>query len=201
MDEITNISMIVLAVALALPIISQLLLHRPRLLTACKYIVIGVYALAYLSETLLFREITPEAKYELSLFWSYRASIQIPGGLSAVVQALFSDGFPAALSLIRLSDPSLLKEIILNILLFIPMGYMLPFTWPKLVKRHHLPWKVVFIGFGVSLLTELMQLVFHLGLFEFDDIFNNTLGCIIGALIYKLVIHKRASRVHEHQAL
>ena len=52
----------------------------------------------------------------------------------------------------------------------------------------------VLIGFLCSVATEIIQLVFHLGLFEFDDILNNTLGCFIGLIIYRtLLSHRKGS--------
>ena len=35
-----------------------------------------------------------------------------------------------------------------------------------------------------SVVIELLQLFFEKGLFEFDDIFHNTIGGIIGLLLY-----------------
>ena len=47
--------------------------------------------------------------------------------------------------------------------------------------------KVVLIGFLLSASIEIIQLVFKIGLFEFDDMIGNTIGCLIGAVIGKMV--------------
>lgn len=63
-----------------------------------------------------------------------------------------------------------------NVLLFIPLGIILPLCF----ERMNVWWRTVLFGFGISLGIELVQLFFRLGLFEFDDIFNNTFGTLLG---------------------
>ena len=72
-------------------------------------------------------------------------------------------------------------EIGLNILVFMSVGLLLGmsvrrFTW----------WKVLLTGACISVSIEVMQLIFKKGLSEFDDVFNNTLGCMAGYGIYCL---------------
>lgn len=80
---------------------------------------------------------------------------------------------------------SLFRNIILNILLFVPMGFLLPFYSDKLKRIY----KVVPIGFFVTLFIEIIQYVLKLGIFEIDDIFNNTLGTLIGYCIFMTGYH------------
>ena len=73
------------------------------------------------------------------------------------------------------------RNIILNILMFVPLGFMIPLLFKK-CKR----WYITYlIGFGATLFIEILQLISKRGIFELDDIINNTLGCIIG---YGLII-------------
>lgn len=198
MDEVTAISMIVLAVALLLPVASLLLEEHHRLLRGLQYLIFAVYVFANLYETLLFRVVAPHPRYELGLFWSYREALSLHRDTEAGVRLL-------------ITNSGMMKEIILNILLYIPLGYLLPFTWPSLAGKRgrlkplgprsllrrgiHLlagiPWKVLLIGMLASVLTEVTQLMFHLGLFEFDDIMNNTLGCAIGLGMYWVLVGRR----------
>lgn len=71
---------------------------------------------------------------------------------------------------------SLFRNIVLNILLFVPLGFLLPIYSDKLKKSYI----VILIGFLFTLGIELIQYVTRIGIFEIDDIFNNTLGVIIG---------------------
>ena len=79
------------------------------------------------------------------------------------------------------SHPELRMEIVLNYILFIPLGCLLHLCFGK-------KWglKVVLIGFLLSVSIEIVQLVFRIGLFEFDDMIGNTVGCLIGAVVGKV---------------
>lgn len=78
------------------------------------------------------------------------------------------------------SHPELRMEIILNYLLFMPLGSLLYLCFGD-------KWglKVVLIGFLLSASIEIIQLIFRIGLFEFDDMFGNTVGCLIGTIVMK----------------
>lgn len=65
------------------------------------------------------------------------------------------------------------NNIIQNILLFIPLGFLLG------GKRG------VIAGLLLSIGIELTQYIFRLGYCELDDVLNNTIGTVIGALLYK----------------
>ena len=47
-------------------------------------------------------------------------------------------------------------------------------------------YKVVLIGFGFTLLIEIFQYISNFGIFEIDDIFDNTIGVIIGYSIFMI---------------
>jgi glycopeptide antibiotics resistance protein len=73
-----------------------------------------------------------------------------------------------------------IAEIFLNIILFMPIGILLAMLQVK--------WQIAMItGCGYSCFIEILQLVTARGLFEFDDIFHNTIGATIGFMIYHLV--------------
>lgn len=67
-----------------------------------------------------------------------------------------------------------------NIALFIPIGLILPMFFVNMRRW----WKTVCVGFSFSVLVEVLQLVLHLGLFELDDMINNTFGCVLGYSLY-----------------
>lgn len=76
------------------------------------------------------------------------------------------------------------RNIILNILMFVPLGFMMPLLFEKCKK-----WYITYlIGFGVTVFIEVLQLISKRGIFEVDDIINNALGCIIGYGIVKIFI-------------
>ena len=167
MDQITVISVCVVAFALLLPAFTQRFSRNPKLFRKIKYVIFGVYILANLYETILFRNVREEGVVKLIPFWSYAESISMSGGL-------------------KITNGPLLEQIVLNILLYIPLGHLLPFIWPKLQKGI-VSWKVVLIGLICSAATELSHLIFRIGWFEFDDMINNAMGCLIGCVMYGMI--------------
>ncbi|MED1507338.1 VanZ family protein [Bacillus proteolyticus] len=69
---------------------------------------------------------------------------------------------------------------LLNILLFMPLGFLLPTIWPHFRKMKN----TVCAGFFFSLAIELNQLLNN-RITDIDDLFTNTLGAIVGYLLYR----------------
>ena len=76
----------------------------------------------------------------------------------------------------------LIAENLLNIFVFIPLGLLL-----STFECFNRWWIVLIIGLLLSTCIELSQFIFQSGLGEFDDIFHNTLGAIIGYWIVLLL--------------
>ena len=83
------------------------------------------------------------------------------------------------------SHPELRMEIILNYLLFVPLGLLMYLCFGE-KRKHGCVW-IATAGFLLSASIECIQLVFKIGLFEFDDMIGNTIGCLIGAVVGKMV--------------
>ena len=78
-----------------------------------------------------------------------------------------------------------LEQVLLNIILFLPLGFMLPLVFRPLKKP---AWgKVLIACFGVSLLVELMQLFHKWRAFDVNDLMTNVLGGLIGYGVYLLL--------------
>ena len=72
-------------------------------------------------------------------------------------------------------------EIRANVLLFIPIGFLLPMVIKKPV------WLPPIIGIGISVIIELIQLITHRGMCETDDVISNTIGFLIGFAVIRLI--------------
>ena len=60
-----------------------------------------------------------------------------------------------------------------------PVGFLLP-----IARGRRVSWKVgLFVGVLISGTIEVLQFVLRRGLFEWDDIIHNSLGCMIGCMI------------------
>ena len=73
-----------------------------------------------------------------------------------------------------------LRNIIGNILLFIPLGFMASILRKSFDKW----WKACLLGIGVSMIIEIMQFFTHSGYSDIDDIVLNSIGCIVGFLCF-----------------
>ncbi|MEG1312005.1 MAG: VanZ family protein [Romboutsia sp.] len=83
------------------------------------------------------------------------------------------------INLIPFKDASIIM-IVLNFLLFLPYGVLLPCVFKKLRIN---PKKVLLIGFITSFSIELLQL-FGGRFTEIDDILANSLGTVAGFIIF-----------------
>ena len=130
-----------------------LLWHKKILLSQA---VSGMPLLIFLGvvfgSTVFARQPKDYREYRLELFWSWKEVFH--------------------------GDRELLKENLLNILLLFPVGFLLP---PLFHKK--LPWwSGLLAGLIISAAIEIGQLVLCRGLFEWDDMVHNSLGCALGLL-------------------
>lgn len=73
----------------------------------------------------------------------------------------------------------LLWENLLNVFLLVPMGILL-----KPLFGHKMrPFTAFLLGAAVSAAIEVSQLIFRRGLFEWDDMLHNGLGCMLGFML------------------
>ena len=72
------------------------------------------------------------------------------------------------------------REIIMNVAIFIPLGIYSGILFKKWTIG-----KKIFLFFLISLICEIFQFILGVGASDITDIINNTLGGIIGLVIYK----------------
>lgn len=78
-----------------------------------------------------------------------------------------------------------IKNTLLNILMFVPLGCLLPLIWKEFRGT-----KAMFLwGLGLSLLIETMQ-IFTYRLTDVDDLITNTLGAVLGYGLLRLYLKK-----------
>lgn len=114
------------------------------------------YVFLLFCSTVLFREDYGKGQYNYLPFWSY---VEIYYG-----------------------DKLLLPQIIMNVMVFIPVGFLLS-AFANSMRW----WKVMLTGFMISSSIEVMQFLFRRGFSELDDIFHNTIGCLIGLILWAIV--------------
>ena len=94
------------------------------------------------------------------------------------------------------SDPAgYVKNTVLNILLFLPLGFLLPFLWKRFESA-----KTIFLtGLLFSAGIEFLQ-IFTWRLTDVDDLITNSLGALLGYLLFRIVPGKRKGRISETSA-
>lgn len=99
-----------------------------------------------------------ECRAELELFWSWKAVLS--------------------------GNKEMLKENLLNCMLLFPFGMLLPWDFQKGLKSGY----ALGAGVIVSFLIEFLQFVLKRGLFEWDDMIHNALGCMAGCFCMNICI-------------
>ena len=98
---------------------------------------------------------------------------------------------------VNLFDYPEMRDILINVIgntaMFIPLGIV----WPSVYKGLDTHWKVISAGIGVSLCIEILQLPFYDRVSDVDDLLLNSLGFIIGYLLYLLakLVSKKVRRI------
>lgn len=92
-------------------------------------------------------------------------------------------GFASVLQVLLVFSPeSYLLGCALNILLYVPLGYLLLCSFRSLRSR----WpEAVVVGFAASCLTESLQWCTGLGMADAMDLVCNTAGTVLGVMAYR----------------
>ena len=112
-------------------------------------------------------------------FWALKRSVSLLG--------------PTVFSGIRIVNKVLFQDVILNVLLFIPFGLLFPVLFRKTAA-------IVFTvpaGFLASLCIETVQYITRLGTADVDDLINNTLGALIGLILYLIFVRRAVRKVSQ----
>jgi len=133
------------------------------------YLILLVYILLF-TKLLLFKQVTP-----MELFSSDRTVTRtltfIP--FKTISEYLFSAHFNLWIAMM---------EIIGNIVLFIPLGMYL-----QMFKRNKKILNCVTLICTISLCVEITQYILGIGHTDIDDIILNTIGGLLGVIIYRII--------------
>ena len=107
----------------------------------------------------------------------------IDSGFIGVLKVLFTQGIQQAIDSMHFAGWYSVSEVYLNVMLFIPFGYLLPYVFKTF--RDQANRYTVLCGFCVSLFIENIQLITRHGVYDVDDLITNTLGTLIGVILYR----------------
>ena len=133
--------------------------------------------------------------YVITMLWLLFGQRMEPGvsigGLSGEFASnLNLTPFKTILWFVRLpeitDDPYLLTHAFINlvgnVVLFVPLGYMLPDNLPR-VNRF---WKMLLLVTAVMIAVEILQLFTGLGSCDIDDVILNLFGAVIGYILWRI---------------
>ena len=116
----------------------------------------------------------------LSSFWTYLSNITIVGLEYEKLNLIPFKSIKDAINLVMSEAQSsryLIEYLFVKISIFIPF----PILCYKVLNFKFI--RCILIGMVLSILRESIQYVTKMGVFDFDDIMLNTVGCIIGYII------------------
>lgn len=98
---------------------------------------------------------------------------------SSILDILFNDNLGTTIKI---------KQIIGNIVLFIPMGFFIPLIWKSINIFKKSLLIGVFLSLGIEILQYIISLLlgFNYKVTDLDDVLLNTIGFIIGFFLYNL---------------
>lgn len=119
----------------------------------------------------------------LLLYIIFLLYITLFGRLSERIDTISLLPFWSYIEMIQTSNLNMGRQILYNILAFVPLGILLP-----MLGRRFQRLKIILLcGFLLSVLIESTQFLFHLGWCDIDDVINNTAGAVNGYGIWHIL--------------
>ena len=153
-----------------------------RLRETVFYIIFFLYLAVFAYLVFFSRTAAEDYKVHVAPLSDLRASVRIDSGILGVIAAFLSGGVEAAANQVHIEKPEDIGQIYMNIMLFVPMGYLLPYVFNWVQKRVRI--RPVLCCFVISLIVENLQLISKRGFYDIDDIIANTFGGLIGQMLY-----------------
>ena len=140
---------------LAAAVLGSVYLYRRKRIRASQAAAISVMTafLLLVAWVTVFSRPPWDRSYELVPFWSYGA--------------------------IARGVPGMLREVVLNCIMLLPAGAMLPFIFDRPLRWH----RGLLFGAVCSGCIEIAQFVSCRGLCETDDVIHNSIGCMLGCVV------------------
>ena len=151
------------------------------------YVIFGIYLLAVAYLVFFSRSASRDYQIHIALFEDLKNAIHIDFGFLAFIKTVFTEGFSAAWSHVRIEKAEDIAQVYMNIMLFVPMGYLLPYTFDWFRAKVNI--RPAVACFVIAFLIENLQLIFRHGFYDIDDLVTNTIGGIIGQFLYVSVAY------------
>ena len=146
------------------------------------YVMFGIYLLVAAYLVFFSRPVSKDYTVHAALFEDLKQAVSIDFGLWNFIKALFAEGPAEALSHVQVIKSEDVMQVYMNILLFVPMGYLLPYIFPWF--RAKVRYRPAAACFFTSLFIENLQLVTRRGMYDLDDLVSNAFGGLLGQVLF-----------------
>ena len=151
----------------------------------------AVYVLLILYVAFFSRSAADDYTVHVALYEDLANSIKIDFGILGLIASIFKNGFKAAMQHVHILSGANISQVYMNICMFIPMGYLLPYVFD--LFRKHIRRRTLLFCALATLLIENFQLITKLGFYDIDDIFSNMIGGYLGVSLYIAVAYSLAN--------
>lgn len=152
-----------------------------QILTSCREAAIATILLIPIYSILHNRIIKNRDRSILYLLFSiYLATMYAAVGLPDITYYRFYPHFNFQPFLYMFSA---WETTVLNVLLFMPLGFFMPMLW----RRYRSFFRTLLLGFSVTLGIELLQ-IFTYRATDVNDLITNTTGTILGFLVARILL-------------
>ena len=146
------------------------------------YAVFLIYVAAFLVIVFFSRTATDAYQVHVAPFQDLYNAVETDRGLADILETVFREGIVEGLSHVEVIRPEDIAQVYLNVMLFVPMGYLLPYVFGWFRAKARI--RPVVACFILSLATENLQLIFRRGFYDLDDLLSNTIGGLIGQMLF-----------------
>lgn len=176
LETILILVLLVVGMKVYLILYNHLKSFRSKSAIHASLVVIYIAGLLWITVFSRSRQVSSSASFDF--FQPFRVAYDFDLDWESFNYCLKSFRWREIISAIHLRSLPALLQIVLNIELFIPFGFLYRMM-PNCSKKTCFA-RGLFYSFSFSLLVELIQWKLKLGLFEVNDFLNNTIGAFVG---------------------
>ena len=163
---------------------ADILLRYRKLLLVLMFL-LYLFAAGYV--TFFSRSAAEDYRIHAMLFKDLANSVSIDYGFFDAVMNFFVNGYTDAMKYVHIVSTDNIAQVYMNVMLFIPMGYLLPYVFDW--YRRDVSRRTILTCIAATFFIENTQLITKMGFYDVDDLAANSLGGIIGQGLYIAVAY------------
>ena len=179
MKQVLLLTIAIIIGLLLIPLIACLF-KNTKIKSLYHRIIFILYGCSVLYFTLFCRTISDTIQLRFHPLLTYKQAFLCWRGDPSISQSICRAILRSSKNILHVTKNSPIEDSFLNILLFIPFGFLAGYVFKKTSF-----WKVLISATLISTMIELVQAISRLGCCDIDDVINNTLGTLLGWILYR----------------